>query len=1302
MSVNGSGRMNRKVLISVLILFSILTCLSTVGAQDATLSDLTIDDSSVDEISQISVDSQITASELDGGISELSISDDKLNNSQKENIQISTPKTIKKSENSKLAQTNNYLLGNTIPVMGESFSDIQNAIDSAHEGDIILLEGHTYYGNVVELSICKSITLMGQRGTVLDAREVSRTGVFSDNVTIKNITFMNGDEDDAGAILWIAENGVVSDCTFINNTADEFNGGAICWVSSNYGCVSNCTFINCFANGVGGAISWEGSNYGIVSNCTFINCSANRAGDAIYWDGEKGVVSNSSFKCAPSLNVINDDLVLTFTSEAIDYRKTLTGLMEKINLSYWNGSSYISDVPSTMRLVNQSVTLEIYTTSDDLVRKVTRQTNSDGQVNYDCKSLPSGEYYYIAYHGDIDSTVIQKRGSFKFYKVSGNKFDDIKNAIASARDGSIIVLDGHTYYGNGGEIPIGKSITIIGQKGTVLDAKGKSRIFSVSSDNVAIKNVTFMNGNADEGGAIRWYGCDNNVVSGCSFINNSARHESASIYYCNSTNGVISNSSFKCISNLSFIDDGLSLTLTLEANLNYTNEIYNDVYSEVVKNNLSYWNGSLYIKDIPSPTNVKLSNQSIILEIYESIAGEDAGKLAYRFSEITNSTGQINKIYCSIIEGKFNFKAYYIDSDSTLVQTAGIIEFHRPFETGLIINVSNITYGQNATISLALDNNVSGNISVIISGSHNKNHMNILVSRTYYNRPFENGTYSLNVTDLPSGKYTVIAYYLGDVHYNPVDNITTFYVAKASSGIDIVSDKVFVYNEPIIIEVDSANATLISYQIIDEEGDIVVEGTIKSGEAISGLVLDSGNYTINLTTVVDSNHVSSNKQGLLIVKKAKSCLDVNGTTVYYDNDEVLEYVVVNATDVSVVINNANKTLVEGIDYNITIDADKIIINGLVADDYAVNVSTVVDDNHLLTSKNVRVVVNPICNLEVIATAMNSSVKIGDNLTWNISVANKGPSTATQVKFSGDLFDLVEIINATLDGDVIDFNEDYFIPFIDNGQVRVILLTVKAVTEGTLVNRVSVNSTEFDSNVSNNFANVTVVVEPVVDLSVDISLPSDVAYGDVIELVFTIKNRGPSDASDVSVENIFPDGLIYICDSLSDSNYQETKDKLLASSFNPSYDASTGVWYVGDLESGAEVSLYVLARAEFVGTQELKSIVSAAEAGGNIAGAVLSVSPFDEDADVNSSVDDGVDVDSPVVDDGVGEDGSVDDGVDVDSPVDVVEDETLSDDVVSVAKDTNQKEYLLHEAGNPIFLAFFVCIILISSTLKRRH
>ena len=166
--------------------------------------------------------------------------------------------------------------------------------------------------------------------------------------------------------------------------------------------------------------------------------------------------------------------------------------------------------------------------------------------------------------------------------------------------------------------------------------------------------------------------------------------------------------------------------------------------------------------------------------------------------------------------------------------------------------------------------------------------------------------------------------------------------------------------------------------------------------------------------------------------------------------------------------------------------------------------------------------------------------------------------------------------------------------IDSGSEVSLTLYATVNSLDALTNEVNVTSKEFDNNTDDNKASAPEVKAiPVADLSVSISLSSnEVNYDDIVELVVTVKNNGPNDASDVLVKNTLPDGLVYVSDNITDSDYLSTKSRLMASS--QGYDSSSGEWSVGDLANGDEASISILAKASFVGTKELKSTVSANE------------------------------------------------------------------------------------------------------------
>ena len=181
-------------------------------------------------------------------------------------------------------------------VSGDTFADIQTAIDSAGDGDTIELDG-LYKGSGTAITIDKNnLTLIGNDAT-LDGRGQSRIlSITGTGVILKNIKFINGNStDNGGAICWYGADGRIDNCSFTGNTATQ-RGGAIYWCAVN-GTVNNSNFTNnTAAKFSGGAIQWDGNfSNGRVNNCSFTNNIGTQKGGAVYWYGVNGMISNSRF-----------------------------------------------------------------------------------------------------------------------------------------------------------------------------------------------------------------------------------------------------------------------------------------------------------------------------------------------------------------------------------------------------------------------------------------------------------------------------------------------------------------------------------------------------------------------------------------------------------------------------------------------------------------------------------------------------------------------------------------------------------------------------------------------------------------------------------------------------------------------------------------------------------------------------------------------------------------------------------------------------------------------------------------------
>ena len=182
-----------------------------------------------------------------------------------------------------------------------TFTDLENDINGNNDTEISLNKNYVFNPDsdsaFVEGIIIKRAATIEGNGITIDGNHLSRIlQVSGENVTIRNINFVNGETDEysGGAILWQGKYGSLSDCGFINNTA--LVGGALMMMAANT-TVSNCTFINNYAisqnTRAGGAIYWYSDN-ATINNCTFKDNSG-KLGGAIHMYYSSGTISDSVF-----------------------------------------------------------------------------------------------------------------------------------------------------------------------------------------------------------------------------------------------------------------------------------------------------------------------------------------------------------------------------------------------------------------------------------------------------------------------------------------------------------------------------------------------------------------------------------------------------------------------------------------------------------------------------------------------------------------------------------------------------------------------------------------------------------------------------------------------------------------------------------------------------------------------------------------------------------------------------------------------------------------------------------------------
>ena len=165
-----------------------------------------------------------------------------------------------------------------------SNDSIQSSIDSSSEGSTIILEPGTY--NQSGILVNKSLTFVGngKSNLIILNGNNDNSSIFTItggvNVNFINMTFINGNSSDGGAISSFDSPITISNCIFENNHAST-NGGAVSLKNSSLQ-ISDSQFYNNQADYDGGAVATSSSINCKISNTVFNNNSALGWGGTIY------------------------------------------------------------------------------------------------------------------------------------------------------------------------------------------------------------------------------------------------------------------------------------------------------------------------------------------------------------------------------------------------------------------------------------------------------------------------------------------------------------------------------------------------------------------------------------------------------------------------------------------------------------------------------------------------------------------------------------------------------------------------------------------------------------------------------------------------------------------------------------------------------------------------------------------------------------------------------------------------------------------------------------------------------------
>ncbi len=237
--------------------------------------------------------------------------------------------------------------------------------------------------------------------------------------------------------------------------------------------------------------------------------------------------------------------------------------------------------------------------------------------------------------------------------------------------------------------------------------------------------------------------------------------------------------------------------------------------------------------------------------------------------------------------------------------------------------------------------------------------------------------------------------------------------------------------------------------------------------------------------------------------------------------------------------------------------------------------------------NANTVPVPIADVSLTKTVDKLVPDVGENVIFTLSVSNDGPSDATGVVITDLLPAGYNYISDDSGGTYDNATGVWTVGTVANGATTLLNITADINPNGSYINvaeLTAVNEIDPDSAPNNNDLNEDDQAEQPTTPRVitDISLTKEVdnlspSIGDQITFTITVNNDGPSDATDLVIEDLLATGYDFVS----------------ATSSAGVYDEVIGSWDIVSLVDGAtetlEITVTVLANGDYTNVAELISL-----------------------------------------------------------------------------------------------------------------
>lgn len=1024
-----------------------------------------------------------------------------------------------------LENSQNDVVGSSeITLNGGKFSDIQKAIDNVGDGGTIHLNGYySAQNNDSVIYVNKNIRIAGGLDTVLDGKNIScifsiqKTG---SNCQISNLKFVNGMDVHGGAMIILGKNVVVENSVFENNYANH-SGGAI-YVLSIFNdsgrypeegenlIIKNCNFTNNFAQVAAGAIGVYGNNTQVIG-CNFVSNKVKPATNHKSYGGAIQIGRDEYNLCSyvVNCNFMSNEAIAHDLNNSHGGAGCVRAGITYQNCKFINNSAdqggaltyHASGIIEDCVFINNSAKLYGGALSTGYM-----DMNMDLKVincNFEQNNAPYGGAVQLKGKNiEIQNSVFNKNTA----AVNGGAINIVAKTVAIGGT----EFNKNTAHVNGGAIYINGNKTVIEDSSFMA--------------NEAIPDVKKLDDGL--GGAI-YINSSSATINKNIFNNNVARNGSAIYYDKSGLNCIISDNAMA--ENQAWLyalpiyaksiyygeDCEVSATLFGGNNIAKYNDLFvsNAIYNNAKQDKIKV-NGETPILGAVDNGKLYQDSREYNMDILLTVTHED-GSVAFNKTLKSDFKGQVSNILKNLKPGRYKISATHFE-DTYYKYIANVTYFSVFPKADLQLNKSsnliNANYGDIVIWTLKITNN-GPNVG---TGIRLKDLIpDGLIILSCDDENYNKKTGILNIDSLNMGESKII-------------NIKTL-VNKTGTFINEASVSGNEYDWDLKNNNDSAGIN------VNPSADLAVEILVNdTNPKFNSLV----KWTLRVT-----NNGPDEATGVVVCDLLSKDLIYLSSTGNYDvksglwNIETLESGKSVSIDIVTLVNKTGKI------------ANDASVSGK---EYDWNLSNNYD--------NKSIAVDVCADLAIKKLVNDTNPKFNSLVEWTLRVTNNGPDTATCVVVCDILPEGLISIDKS-------FNGTWNVGKLLNNQTKELTIICLVNKTGKLVNIADIAGNEYDCNLTNNIVNKSIEVAQSVDLFVKKYVNNTSPdFGEIIKWSVVVSNNGPDIATNVQVNDLLDDGLIFVKSSSTKGNY----------------DVKSGIWTIDSLAPETDETLNIYCKVNKIG------------------------------------------------------------------------------------------------------------------------